>query len=661
MKFDKTTLTDFSTSQNLEWIEANGLGGYASGTVSGAHSRRYHGLLVAAAEPPVARMNVLSKLDEAVLVAGKRFELGTNQYPGVIHPQGYTFLKTFERDLFPEFHFEVNGIGIKKTIAAIHGEQTTIVLYEIVEASLPFKFELLPLYASRDFHHLSHANGFIGQRYIFEDNIFRTLNYHGCPELFIAVPGAEFTEAQKWYYNFEYSVEQQRGLEYTEDLYTHGTFTLELNKGAKLGIIISTEDPVGKDAFRLFEHERDRRLSLVEKFPSNAPMRALALAADQFIVKRGDHSTVIAGYHWFADWGRDTMIAIPGLCLVTGRHEEARQILLQFSQYISQGMLPNRFPDHGEVPEYNTIDATLWFFNAVYHYYKHSGNKDFIRQMLPVLKDIIEWHYKGTRYNIQVDPSDELLAGGSDGVQLTWMDAKVGDWVVTPRRGKAVEINSLWYNALCTLGVLLVEVDNAREAEAYGTKARRVRESFNRLFWNKAQNSLYDFIDGDQKNDEIRPNQLYAISLPFPLLEKDRAKKVFDTVTRYLLTPKGLRSLAPQSKDYKPRYGGNIWSRDGSYHNGTVWSFLMGPYVDALFYVKGEKGKKQAALLLQHFLEQLNEAGVGTISEIFDAEPPYLPHGCIAQAWGVGEALRIGVEYDLFHRKEKEEAIPQHT
>jgi predicted glycogen debranching enzyme len=660
MKFDKKGLSDFEAGQSLEWIETNGLGGYASGTVTGANSRRYHGLLVAAVEPPVGRMNVLSKLDEAIIVADERYELGTNRYPDVIHPQGYKFLKSFERDLFPEFYFEVNGIEIKKTVASIYGKNTTVVLYDVVEAPLPFEFELLPLYASRDFHHLSHANGFISQQFIFEEGVFRTLNYQGCPELFIVIPHSEFTESQGWYYNFEYSVEQERGLDFREDLYTHGRFSVDLKKGDKLGIIISTEDPSGKDAVSLFEAERDRRLELVEKFPSNKWMRSLSLAADQFIVKRGEHNTVIAGYHWFADWGRDTMIALPGLCLATGRHEDAKQILLQFSEYISQGMLPNRFPDHGEIPEYNTIDATLWFFIAIYHYYKHTGNKDFVRQMLPFLKDIIEHHYKGTRYNIKVDSSDELLSGGSDGVQLTWMDAKVGDWVVTPRRGKPVEVNALWYNALCTLGVLLVEVDRAHEAEVYGSKARRARDSFNRLLWNKTQNSLYDFVDGDHKNDDIRPNQIYAISLPFPLLEKDRAKKVFDTVTKTLFTPKGLRSLAPYSREYRSSYGGNIWSRDGSYHNGIIWSHLMGAYLDALFYVKGEKGKKKAAGILQQFLEQLNECGIGTLSEIFDAEFPYTARGCIAQAWSVGEALRVGIEYDLFEHQKKEESIPLH-
>jgi predicted glycogen debranching enzyme len=592
-------------------------------------------------------MNVLSKLDETIVAGITTYALGTNQYPGVLHPKGYNFLERFERDLFPEFYYRTGEIFLKKTIAAIQGENTTVIIYEVLEAPAAFELELLPLYASRDFHGLSHANGFIGQPYIFEDGVFRTLNYHCCPELFIAVPHARFTEAKGWYYNFEYAVEQYRGLDYKEDLYSHGKFSLDLEKGDRVGIIVSTDDPTGRNALDLFEKELIRRKSLIENFWNHESLASLALAADQFIVKRGSYSTIIAGYHWFTDWGRDAMISLAGICLSTGRTDEAKQILLQFSESVSEGMLPNRFPDYGEVPEYNTIDATLWFFNAIYQYYKYTGDKKFVTSLLPVLKDIVAWHYKGTRYNIKVD-SDELLSGGQEGVQLTWMDAKVGDWVVTPRRGKPVEINALWYNALSILGLLLAETGSLEESETYRIKAEKVLKSFNTLFWNESQNALFDYVDGEYKNDDIRPNQIYAISLPFPLLAKGRAKKVFETVTTQLLTPMGLRSLAPSQKDYKPFYGGSIWSRDGGYHQGTVWSFLIGPYIDALFYTKGTKGKKEASEIMNRFLEHLNEAGVGTISEIFDAEYPHSPRGCIAQAWGVGEALRVTVEHELF-------------
>jgi predicted glycogen debranching enzyme len=647
MTFLHSKLKDFDYARGLEWLETNGLGGYASSTVSGANSRRYHGLLVAAMQPPVGRVVVLSKLDETVVVKEERFELSSNQYPGAVHPKGFQYLQEFSRDLFPEFHFVSGGVKLKKTIAAIHGENTTVVLYEVVEGLTPFTMELLPLSSCRDFHSLSHANDSIGRPYLFDQGIFRTMNYPGCPEVFIAVPKAQFVEQQAWYYNLEYAVEQYRGLEFREDLYSHGKFLVELKKGDTLGIIISTENPVGKNAFKLFEKERKRREKLIENFSGNRNLRTLALAADQFIVKRGKLSTIIAGYPWFADWGRDTMISIPGLCLTTGRFKEAKEILLQFSKMVREGMLPNRFPDYGENLEYNTIDATLWFFNAIYQYYVYTKDKTFIKSILPILTAIMDWHYKGTRYQIKVDPADELLSGGQEGVQLTWMDAKVGGWVVTPRRGKCVEINALWYNALCIMEALLKEMERSDESVAYHDRAKKVLTSFNEKFWNEKQNYLFDFIDGDYKNDDLRPNQLYALSLPFKLIEKVKAKKLMAVVSDRLLTPKGLRSLSPGHHDFKPVYGGDVWSRDGAYHQGTVWSFLLGPYIDALIYSKDEKGKAEAVRVVNTFIDHLQEAGVGTVSEIFDGTAPYTSRGCIAQAWGVAEVLRVVTEYKL--------------
>jgi len=663
MKFEANILSDFNKARSLEWIETNGLGGYSSSTVSGAHSRRYHGLLVAALHPPVGRTVLLSKLDETIVIKSSdkletsdeiRIDLSANQYPGAVHPKGYYYLKRFERDLFPEFYFSANGVEIKKTIASLHGENTTLILYEVTKAPTDFTLELLPLSSSRDHHSLSHANDSIGKHYLFENGIFRTLNYLGGTEVFISVPNAEFTEQQRWYYNFEYSVEQYRGLAFQEDLYTHGKFSVKLKKGDTLGIILSTENPEEKDAFKLFAAEKKRREKIVKEFSWNDDLKRLVLAADQFIVKRGSLSTIIAGYHWFADWGRDTMISLPGLCLVTGRYKEARQILKQFAGSVSEGMLPNRFPDHGVALEYNTLDATLWFFHAIHQYYKYTADKAFVKSLLPILREIIDWHYKGTRYNIKVDPADELLYGGQEGVQLTWMDAKVGDWVVTPRRGKPVEINALWYNALCTIGMLTDEMGKKNESEGYHNKARKVLASFNKQFWNEKKNYLYDYIDGDYKNDDLRPNQIYAISLPFQCLSRERASKVLDIVTRHLLTPRGLRSLATTHKEYKPAYGGGVWMRDGCYHQGTVWSFLLGPFIDALFRVREEKAKADASRIVNKFLEHLNEAGVGTVSEIFDADPPHTPRGCIAQAWGIGEVLRVVMEHDLLRIPKKE-------
>ncbi len=634
-------LNDFSTSSTLEWLETNGLGGYASGTVSGACTRRYHGLLVASMHPPVERMVLVSKLDETIIVGDSRFELSANQYPDTVHPQGYQYLTNFERALFPEFTYKARDVEIKKTIAGIHGENTTIILYEVINAKEEFALELLPLYACRDFHSTSHANDSISPLYLFNEGLFQTKNYQACPEIFISVPGSIFTESKNWYYNFQYAIEQYRGLEHLEDLYTHGKFTVSLIKGSKLGIILSTENPTGKNAFKLVEQERNRREKVVAPFSNNENLRRLALAADQFIVQRGDLKTVIAGYHWFSDWGRDTMISLPGLCLTTGRYDDAKNILLAFSNSVSEGMLPNRFSDYGEAPEYNTIDATLWFFHSIQQYYQHTKDLEFIKSITPILKDIIGWHYKGTRYNIHVDPADELLYGGQDGVQLTWMDAKVGNWVVTQRKGKPVETNALWYNALCTMKYLLEETGITTDSGDYQAKAGRVLESFNKKFWNEKSGYLYDYIDGDYKDESIRPNQIYAISLPFPLLAKDRAKKVLDVVAKHLFTPKGLRSLNPEHPDYKPVYGGDPWHRDGAYHQGTVWSFLMGPYIDALLQVKGNSGKEEATKILNTFITHLDEACVGSVSEIFDAQAPHTPRGCVAQAWGVAEVLRV--------------------
>ena len=401
----------------------------------------------------------------------------------------------------------------------------------------------------------------------------------------------------------------------------------------------------------LFSAEKKRRELLLKGIGTPAIVKRLFMAADQFIVKRGHRSTVIAGYHWFADWGRDTMISLPGLCLATGRYEEARQIIWQFSESVSEGMLPNRFTDYDEEPTYNTMDATLWFFQAVYQYYQQTTDTAFIASLLPTLKDIIAWHYKGTRYNIKVDPEDELLQGGADGVQLTWMDARVFDWVVTPRTGKPVEINALWYNALRIMESLTRTVGDELEAQAYSERAGKVLSSFNEKFWNEKGGYLYDYVSADTKNDDLRPNQIYALSLPFTLLSKSRAAKVFDTVTKYLLTPRGLRSLSPTHPDYKSFYGGDVWQRDGGYHQGTVWSFLLGPYIDALFHIRGKEARVSASLIATKFLGHLDEAGVGTISEIFDGDAPHAPRGCIAQAWGVGEMLRVILKYDLMQKE----------
>ena len=456
---DENLVLDFQTLHGLEWLESNGLGGYAAGTFSGAHSRKYHGLLVASLKPPVQRVVVVSKLEETIVIENDHFHLGCSQFPGTLYPFGVQYITSYSREPFPQWTFYVKGVSIRKTIAAVHGENTTVVLYEVLEAPDKFTMQLQPFYASRDIHHLARSNDYIGQHFLFNRGVFQTMNYQGCPEFFINVPKSQFIEGRVWYHNFEYHQEYLRGMDFQEDLFSHGSFVVNLRKGSRLGIIVSLENRVGRDPWRIIKEERRRRETVAKPFHQNHGLAALALAADQFVVKRDDGKSILAGYPWFTDWGRDTMIALPGLCLVTGRYKEAKKITQKFAEHVSDGMIPNRFPDSGQQPEYNTIDASLWFFNAIYQYYRYSKDKVFIKAILPLLRDMIDWHYRGTRYGIHVDKHDELLMGGDPSTQLTWMDAKIGDWVVTPRWGKPVEVNALWYNALCIAAFLLDELN----------------------------------------------------------------------------------------------------------------------------------------------------------------------------------------------------------
>lgn len=649
MIFDATVTQNFELAIQKEWLETNGLGGWASSTIIGANTRRYHGLLVAATQPPVGRMALVSKMDETILLNGQHFELGCNLYPGAVHPAGYRYLQAFKKDLFPRFTYKAGGVVVQKTIAAVQGENTTLVLYEALQAPAKFMLQLQPFIAGRDFHSLIHANDAIHTEGTFEDDIFQVRPYAGTPQIFFSVPAARFQPQPDWYHHFEYPVERYRGLDFQEDLFTYGFFQIELGAGDQYAVIISTNNPAGRDGFDLYRQESRRRRKLLAPFPDSDELgKTLALAADQFIVQRGDNlKSIIAGYHWFADWGRDAMIALPGLCLATGRFTDAKQILRAFAQNVDRGMLPNRFPDEGENTEYNTVDAALWFFIAIYRYLEKTGDEKFVgEELLPVLQEIIDWHDHGTRFNIHVD-IDGLLSACEPGVQVTWMDAKIGDWVVTPRQGKAVEINALWYNALKIYTHLLSRFGKTYRAQKFETRANRTKRTFQKAFWYESGRYLYDYIDGDHRDTSIRPNQIFAISLPFPLLSGAKAKQVLKIIEAKLYTPMGLRSLAPDDPNYRPNYGGDPFSRDSAYHQGTVWSWLLGPFIEAVIAIEGARGKKKAKTIIQKLLPHLEDAGVGSISEIFDAEAPQQPQGCIAQAWSVGELLRVYQQYDL--------------
>lgn len=646
LRKDKTFLQNYTRAVQSEWLETNGLGGWGSSSIIGCNTRRYHGLLVAATKPPTERTVLLSKLDETIVLNNERFELGVNDYGEVISPDGNQYIKAFTKELFPQWIYEVNGIQLRKTIAMIHGENTLVIVYDVVKAKKAFTMELLPLVAGRFYHSLQHA----GEQ-MHWDVDFSNGQFHNKPDgkldIYINIPGSAYRHEPRWFNNFNYSVEKYRGQDFVEDLFNHGIFSVQLKKGDSLGIIISTENANGRDARVLLAKECLRRQLLLNEQPDDEMVQQLVLAADQFIVKRDeDLKTVIAGYHWFTDWGRDTMISLPGLCLSTGRFDDAKKIIAAFANSVSMGMLPNRFQDNGEAPEYNNVDGTLWYFIAVYKYIQETGDIRFVLDdILPVLKEIINWHRKGTRYNIH-DEADGLLYSGEEGVQLTWMDAKVGDWVVTPRRGKAVEIQALWYNALRIYGDLLSLNKEEMEASVIAEQAVLVQQSFTQQFWNAEDNCLYDVIDGDLKDKSIRPNQLFAISLPYPLIGGKKAKAVLKIVEEKLYTPVGLRSLPAEDPRYIGIYGGDAMHRDSSYHQGTVWSWLLGAYVDSVMRVTNQKSK--AKKVTDAFKYHLNEGCIGSVSEIFDADAPHYPRGCVAQAWGVAEVLRVIKEYGLY-------------
>jgi predicted glycogen debranching enzyme len=591
-------------------------------------------------------MVLVSKLDETIVAGGRRYELGCNTYPGSVHPVGTAYLESFSRELFPVFEYRAGSIALRKTVAAVNGENTTLVVYEVPETPVPLTLELRPFVAGRDYHGLVSANGAINAGYRFEDGILHVRPYEGVPGIFLSVPGSAFEGKPEWYYDFEYGVERSRGLDFREDLFSYGVFRIPLKSGDRLGVVISTEDPARRDAFELFDRETRRRDALLLTTATQDELsRVLALAADQFLVRRGeDLRAIIAGYPWFSDWGRDSMIALPGICLVTGRFDEGKRILRAYARCVSRGMLPNHFPDSGEDPDYNTADATLWFFVAIHKYLQYTGDETFVRdELLPVLRGILAQHDRGTRYNIHVD-EDGLLYAGEPGVQLTWMDAKVGDWVVTPRQGKAVEINALWCNALAIFAQLAERFGEPTEGKRFAERTRRAGKKFREIFWKEDGGYLYDVIDGDRRDASIRPNQVFALSLPFPLLTGIKAKRVLKSIEERLYTPFGLRSLAPDDPKYRPRYGGDAADRDGAYHQGTAWGWLLGPFATAVARFGGTGARRKAAKVIAGVVPHLREGGIGTISEIFDAEEPHAPRGCIAQAWSVAEVLRAHVE-----------------
>ncbi len=658
IKFGREVCGNLETAEGREWLVTNGIGGFASGTIAGSLTRRYHGLLIAALRPPVGRMQLVAGLDEIIHYAGSEYSLATHQWmSGAIDPKGFLDIESFRLEgMMPVWTYALADGLLEKRVWMKHGENTTYVQYTLLRGTAPAEVSLKALVNYRDYHAATHAGDWRMQIEPIEAGV-RVNAFDGATPFFLKCAGAACEPRHEWYRDGFMAVEKERGLDDHEDRLFAALFRTTLKVGATITFVATTVADAATVADRADTLDRDRqnletwRTQNGKAETSNANwVPQLILAADQFIVKRSlptnpDGRSIIAGYHWFGDWGRDTMIALPGLTLATGRVDIARQILLAFSELVDGGMLPNNFPDAGGAPQYNSIDAALWFFEAVRQFFAATKDGRTLLQLFPILGEIIDAHVKGTRYNIRVDPIDGLLFGGGPDVQLTWMDAKVGDRVVTPRTGKAVEVNGLWINALETMAEFARLL--ARPGEGYEKLSAKAKKNFQK-FWNEERGCCFDVIDvpGQANDAALRPNQLFAVSLPVSPLSEDQQRGVVDTCAKHLLTSYGLRSLAPGEPGYKGNYGGGPRDRDSAYHQGTVWGWLLGPFVLAHLRVHGDPDEAM------RFLEPLGISvqmyGLGTLGEIFEGDSPFTPHGAIAQAWTVGEVLRASREIQKY-------------
>ena len=648
-----------------EWLVTNGLGGFAAGTVAGVVTRRYHGLLVASQPAPLGRVVMLNHLLERVRVGRNdpRWLGDENDVAGPNAADRTDHLREFRLELgLPVWRYEIDGVEIEKRVLMPHEHNTVHVSYRLVRGQGPVRLSLRPSVHFRQYDAPVNASDALTYRVEAHQERYELCATPDWPSLRMLIygRGAALTLEARGRREVPYHMEKIRGYEAEGVLWSPGYFRADLTGGQTVTLVASTEPwdvvcSLRPDEALVAEQQRRRSLlALAGRGEATGLDAELVLAADQFIITPAGRAeeaararamgeevrTVIAGYHWFTDWGRDTMISLEGLALCTGREREAGYILRTFGHYVRDGLIPNMFPEGTRDGLYHTADATLWFFHAIHRYLQVTGERSTLRQLLPTLTAIVEHHVRGTRFGIGVDPRDGLLGQGEEGYQLTWMDAKVDGWVVTPRRGKAVEINALWYNALRLLAGWLRDAGDpgAREIDAW---ADRAAESFNRRFWYAEGGHLYDVVDGEQGDDPAcRPNQILAVSLDHPVLARERWEPVFEVVRQRLLTPVGLRSLAPGHRDYKPQYYGDLRARDAAYHQGTVWGWLVGPFVDAWLRLHPDDraGARQAAL--EGFAVHLSEAGLGTLSEIFDGEAPYAPRGCMAQAWSVAEVLR---------------------
>ena len=642
------TAIDFR-DDTVEWLETDGLGGFASGTASGKRTRRYHALLLAATTPPTGRFVLVSGFDATVVTASGPFPISSQVYaPGVVDPDGASRIQSFDPHPWPRWRFGLpDGTVIEQEIFVRHGAPVTVLAWRLVSGRPGTALEVRPYLAGRDYHALHHENGAFRFAPEMKDERIVWRPYPDVPEIH-ALSNGMFETCPDWYRNFLYEEDRARGLDCLEDLAAPGIFRFEIDSKSKEAILILA---AGTEGATLPEKEARavaRGMRLAENRRRTAFASRLHRSADDYLVRRGDGLTIVAGYPWFTDWGRDTFIALRGLCLATGRLDEARDILREWAGTVSEGMIPNRFPERGEAPEFNSVDASLWYVIAVHDYLgacrkaKRPVDPTTRGVLNRAVTEILSAYARGTRYGIKCD-DDGLLAAGEPGVQLTWMDAKVGDRVVTPRIGKPVEVQALWLNALSTALPL---------SDEFGSILTRGRLSFEARFWNESGGSLHDVVDVDHVRGAVdrsfRPNQILAAGgLPLAILEGERARRMVEAVEERLVTPLGLRSLAPGEPGYSPRYEGDASRRDAVYHQGTVWPWLMGPFASAWVRVRGGTAEAKRAArerFLAPILAHLDRAGLGHISEIADAEPPFTPRGCPFQAWSVGEALRLSEE-----------------
>jgi predicted glycogen debranching enzyme len=654
LAFGREITGHFSLAASREWLVTNGLGGWASGTVSGANTRRYHGFFVPALQPPLGRTVLVSKLDEWAEVGEQLFSLGCNEFAdGTVAPKGYRQIESFRLDLgVPTWTYALAEALLEKRVWMPHGQNVALATYTLRRGARPVHLTIRAFVTSRDAHGETRATSGAPAPEVTVDGARACCRADGLAFYLSASQGA-FVPTRRWRLGLKHRVETERGLPDQEDHFEAGEFTATLHPGETLALAATLTPDADLDWEAALTAERTRAGGLITQAGLEgepAWVRQLALAADQFIVQRGSGHTVIAGYPWFGDWGRDTMIALPGLMLATRRYDVAADTLRTFARFVSQGMLPNRFPDQGETPEYNTVDATLWYFHAVQQYLNATGDLRLAADLLPVLEDLLAWHVRGTRYHIHMDPADGLLYQGEAGAQLTWMDVKISDWVVTPRTGKPVEINALWINSLRITAGLCHQLGVSPQ-QPYAEMADRAARSFDK-FWYAAGRYLYDVIDGPLGADTaLRPNQLIALALPYGPwagpTHAAQARELVELCAAHLLTSYGLRSLAPGHPDYRGVFTGDQRQRDAVYHQGTVWGWLIGPLVDAYLLAHSEANAAASAATARSWLapfeHHLADFGLGSIAEVFDGDAPFAPRGCPAQAWSVAEVLRAWV------------------